>query len=215
MKPIYRYDIEQNTDEWFALKVRKIGASNAPDLLMKKNTAGYTSLLDRLIEETITGERTESNKFKGNQYTERGHEFEPIARQDYELRTLTAVKIIGVVELDDWVMCSPDGLIGEDKLHQIKCPIFNTQRKYLSILSDNKGMTDNELLKKINGNYYKQCQYELYVTDRECNVWTSFHPNLSPIDLHVLRDEVLISEIKTRIEEIKNEALKEINKLIN
>lgn len=215
MDRIYRYDIEQNTDEWLSLKVRKIGASNAPDLLMKKTTSGYSSLVDRLVEETITGEKTESNTFKGNQHTERGHELEPIARQDYELRTLTAVDIIGVIELDDWVMCSPDGLIAHDKLHQIKCPIFNTQRKYLSIISEHKGLSDNDLLKKISGSYYKQCQYELYVSDRKINIWTSFHPSLSPIDLNITRDEVLISEIKLRLKEIKLEVLEQVNKLIN
>lgn len=213
MKPKYRYDIEQNTDEWHLSRVRRIGASSSVDLLMDKKTKGYQSLVDRLIEETITGEPTESKKFIGNSYTERGHEFEPIARQDYELRTFTIVKPIGIVELDEWSMCSPDGLIGSDKLHQIKCPIFNTQRKYLSLIEKHKDLSDNDKLKKIDGGYYKQCQYELYVSDRDINIWTSFHPYLPPIDLSIIRDEVLISEIKKRLSEIKTEVLNEVNKL--
>lgn len=213
MEPIYRYDIEQNTDEWYLSKVRKIGASSATDLLMDKKTKGYQSLVDRLVEETITGEATESKTFIGNKYTERGHEFEPIARQDFELRNLKIVDIIGIIELDEWCMCSPDGLIGKDTLHQIKCPIFNTQKKYLSTIEKNKGLSDNELLKKIDGGYYKQCQYELFISNRKYNIWTSYHPHLKPIDLKLERDEELINVIKTRLNEIKSEVLKEVEQL--
>lgn len=213
MKPKYRYDIEQNSDEWFVERVRRLGASSAPDLLMDKKTKGYQALLDRMIEETITGEPTESKKFIGNKFTERGHEFEPIAREDYELRNLQVVDIIGMVILDDWVMCSPDGLIDDDKLHQIKCPIFNTQRKYLNVVNSNQELTDNELLKKIDGGYYKQCQFELFVSQRKINIWTSFHPHLKPIDLNIERDEELISKIQIRIKELKEEVLTEVELL--
>lgn len=213
MKPNYRYDIEQNSDEWFIERVRRVGASSSPDLLMDKKTVGYKALLDRLIEETITKEPTESKKWTGNKFTERGHEFEPIAREDYELRNLQAVDIIGMVILDGWVMCSPDGLIDEDKLHQIKCPIFNTQRKYLKIVRANPTLTHNELLKKIDGGYYKQCQFELYVSDRKVNIWTSYHPHLKPIDLNIERDEDLISQIELRLKELKEEVLIEVELL--
>ena len=73
--------------------------------------------------------RSDRSVFGGNKYTDRGHEFEPIARDDFEFRTLNPVKLVGVVIRDEWALCSPDGLIGEDKLHQIKCPIFSTQEE--------------------------------------------------------------------------------------
>ena len=113
-KPIYRYDIEQNSDEWFDIKIGKFSASSAPELLMDKSTKGYKGLIAKIVEERITGQRCESNQFKGNWATERGHEFEPIAREDYELRTLQVVKTVGVVELNEWTLCSPDGLIQFD-----------------------------------------------------------------------------------------------------
>ena len=108
-----RFDIEQNTDEWHDIKVGKFSASTCPELLMDKKTKGYTNLINRIIEEKITGVATESKTFTGNSFTNRGHEFEPIARNDYEIRNLQVVDIIGVIELDDWVLCSPDGLIGK------------------------------------------------------------------------------------------------------
>lgn len=213
MKPKYRYDIEQNSEEWHLERVGRIGASSAPDLLMAKTTKGYQALKDRLVEEKITGQPTESKTWSGNRFTERGHEFEPIARKDYEFRNLTNVDIIGIVELDDWVMCSPDGLIGDDKLHQIKCPIFNTQKKYLKIIKANEGLSDNELLKKIDVGYYKQGQYELYVSDRKQNVFTFYHPNLKAIDLTINRDDVVIENIKNAFVEIRKDVLEEVEYL--
>lgn len=205
MKPVYRYDIEQNSDEWFAEKIGRLGASSAPDLLMDKKNKGYINLVNKIIEEKVTGEPCESKAWSGNQFTQRGHEFEPIARNDFELRTLKVVDIIGIVELDDWTMCSPDGLIGEDGLHQIKCPIFNTQREYHNTIDVNVGLSDNDLLKKIDIGYYKQCQFELFVTGRKYNIWTSYHPHLDPIDLKIDRDPDMIKIIKERLSEFKNE----------
>ena len=206
-KPIYRYDIEQNTDEWFAIKVAKFSASIANDLLMTKSNKGYINLINRIVEERITGQRCENNQFKGNWATNRGHEQEPIAREDYELRTLQVVNIVGVVELNEWVLCSPDGLINDNALHQIKCPIFSTQKEYLTKLQSGKNPIDS--------GYYKQLQFELFVTQRDYNVFTSYHPNLKAIDIEVKRDNVLIQEIEDRIGEAKIEILQEIERIKN
>lgn len=210
VEPVYRYDIEQNTDDWFSIRVGMFTASPAADLLMDKKTKGYTNLIAKLVEERITGQRTESKTFAGNQFTERGHELEPIARDDYELRTLTAVKQVGVVILNDWVLCSPDGLIGDNIVHQIKCPIFNTQKEYLKLVNSLKNLSDNDIMIKLDSSYYKQLQFELYTTQRDCNIFTSYHPSLSPIDLHVERDEKMIDLIDSRINEAKAEILTEI-----
>lgn len=192
-----RFDIEQNTDEWIQIKVGKFSASICDDLLMDKKTVGYTGLIQKIIEERITGNPSESKKFQGNSFTERGHEFEPLARNDYEIRTFSEVKQIGVIELDEWVLCSPDGLIDDNGLYQAKCPIFNTQLEYLKT-------------QKVPTNYFKQMQFELYVSGREYNVFNSYHPFLPPVDIIVYRDEAMIKEIEKRLSEAKEEVLKEI-----
>jgi hypothetical protein len=208
--PQYRFDIVQNSEEWEQIRYGKFTASIAADLLMDKKNKGYTNLIDKIVEERITGEQNESSKFGGNGYTERGHELEIIAREDYEFRSFNDVQIVGVVEYDDWCLCSPDGLIDSDGIHQIKCPIFKTHREYLKIIHANKGLEPKELFKKIDSGYYKQLQFELFVTDRKYNVFTSFHPKLPAIDIVVYRDEEMIEEIKQRLSEAKEEVLKEI-----
>jgi len=194
---IERFDIIQNTDEWVEIKIGKFSASTCDALLMDKKTVGYTELIKKIIEERITKNPCESKKFSGNKFTDRGHEFEPIARTDYEFRNLKEVKQIGVIELDEWVLCSPDGLIDDNGLYQAKCPIFNTQLEYLKT-------------KKVPTNYFKQMNFELYVSGREYNVFNSYHPSLPPVDIIVYRDEIMIKEIEKRLSEAKEEVLKEI-----
>lgn len=195
--PYYNFDIKQNTDEWLAIKVGKFSASTAADLLMDKKTAGYTNLIEKIVEERITKQPSDSKSWSGNSYTDRGHELEPVAREDYEFRSFNDVVQVGVVELDDWCLCSPDGLINETGLIQIKCPIFKTQKEYLKT-------------KKVPGNYYKQMQFELMVTGREYNIFYSYHPFLPAVEIKVERDEVIIAEIERRLSEAKKEVEMEI-----
>lgn len=196
----YRFDIIQNSEQWEQIKIGKFSASAANDLLMDKKNKGYQNLINRIVEERMTGKKSESVSFTGNVYTERGHELEPVAREDYEFRSFNDVQIIGVIELDDWVLCSPDGLINDDGLYQAKCPIFNTHKEYLKT-------------KKIPSNYYKQMQFELYVSGRKYNVFNSYHPSLPPLDIIVYRDEEMIELIKQRISEAKCEVNEEIKLL--
>jgi predicted phage-related endonuclease len=195
--PLYNFDIKQNSEEWLAVKIGKFSASAAADLLMDKKTVGYRKLIDKIVEERMTGNPTESKTFSGNGFTERGHELEPVAREDYEFRSFNDVIQVGVVELDDWTLCSPDGLIGENGLLQIKCPIFNTQKEYLKT-------------QKVPGEYYKQMIFELFVTGREYNIFYSYHPYLPAVEIRVERDEQMIYEIENRLKEAKSEVLYEI-----
>jgi len=194
------FTILQNSDEWFAIKLGKFSASTSADLLMAKNTKGYLNLINKIIEERMTGLPTESKTFGGNKFTEMGHEREPLAAEDYELRNFAELELIGVIELDDWVLCSPDRLIGDNGLYQAKCPIFNTQREYLKT-------------QKIPINYYKQMQFELFVSGRDYNIFNSYHPYLPAVDIRVERDEVMIAEIARRLDEAKEEVTNEIKYL--
>lgn len=210
MYPIYRYDIEQNSEEWEHIKIGMFSASSADKLLSSKDTKGYQQLISKIAEERITCQKCESSSFSGNTFTNRGHEFEQIARQDYEFRTLQAVKLVGVIIKDDWTLCSPDGLIDDNKLHQIKCPIFSTQEEYLE-----KVKKHTDIRKIIPGNYYKQLQFELNVSGREFNIFTSFHPNLKAIDIEVPIDEIMQIEINKRLDEAIVEVLERIEKIRN
>ena len=182
---IYFYDIIQGTDEWFDIKRGKFGASSAAELLMTPGTAGYQKLINKIVFERITGKTAESYS---NGWMERGLELEPEAIQHYELSTFNKVKRVGYASCNEWVGCSPDGLIGEDGLIQIKCPAWNTQLEYY--FSD-----------KVPSNYYKQCQFEMFVTVKGWNIFYSYYPGLKPFICKIERDEEMIKQIVVKLDE--------------
>jgi predicted phage-related endonuclease len=197
---IVHNEIEQNTDAWTQIKLGKFSASNCADLLMATKCEGYKKLIKRIVEERITGLPSES-KWMGNKYTERGHDLEPIAIQNYEFSTFTKAHRVGFIEHDSlWYGCSPDALLGENGLLQVKNPIFATQLDYLE---DQEIPTD----------YYKQMQFELMVCEREYDIFHSFHPALPALTLRVNRDEKMIAEIQEKLKIAVEEVNQRINKL--
>lgn len=192
------HNVQQNTPEWLELRRKKITASKCPALLMKDDAKGYTDLVEDVVEECITDKAVEG-KWEGNANTDRGHDLEAFAIKEYELLSFEDVIPVGFVELNSWVGCSPDGFIGVDKLIQVKCPIFKTQRKYLKTFEGSKDLSQNEIMYKLDSNYYKQLQFELYVTGRRQNILYSYHPNLDDIMLTVERDDKMIQQIQDRL----------------
>jgi len=206
-KAKWLFDIEQNTDEWHDLKLHKFSASQANNLMMDKKNKGYQNLIAKISEEYITKTECESDSFKGNWATERGHELEPIARNDYELRTFNAVNLVGIVIKDEFTCCSPDGYLDRKTLHQIKCPIFSTHKDYL--IKSNNG--DNWIKK----DYFLQSQFELLVTDADIVIFTSYHPMLPAIDAIIERNDNVIANIAERLQEAIEEVKNEVDLILN
>jgi putative phage-type endonuclease len=178
------YNVEQNTPEWFDLKRGKFSASIFESLFMKETTKGYQDAIYKIVYERMTNDTPESYT---NEWMQRGHEFEPEARSTYELETFNKVHNGGFFELSDWIGASPDGLIGEDGLIEIKCPKYNTMIGYL---------LDHEAPIK---QYRYQLQGQLYVTGREWVDFVAYHPNLNPLIIRVERDEGLIMAINDKV----------------
>ena len=118
------FDILQNTPEWMALRCGKVTASNAACFMANEDKAFGDPAKRYALQialERINGYRSESG-FIGNAHTERGHEQEPIARMLYEEMNFVDVSNGGFFD------CglhgdSPDGLVGEDGVIEIKSVI--------------------------------------------------------------------------------------------
>lgn len=193
------YDnIEQGSLEWIALRCGKFTASTFSDLFMGKTTKGYNEAINKIVFERLTGEVPESYK---NEYMERGTELEPIARQTYELETFNKVKQVGFIELDEWVGCSPDGLVGIDGHLEIKVPKWNTLINY--ILDD--------IIPK---DYMIQMQGQLYISGRQWCDFYVWHPKFKSMLRRVPRDEKMIVDIQNKIKEAIEEAKIRIGKMI-
>lgn len=113
------HDIQQNTDEWFELRTGKLTTSNLGKIManIDKPTWGEPAkrYAHRIAKEQITGEREEEESFT-NKYMEAGHEWEPVAVQEYEFDTFNDVSNGGFCESLDIPHFggSPDGLVSFD-----------------------------------------------------------------------------------------------------
>ena len=177
------HKIDQNTDEWMELRRGKFTASAFRDLFMKETTATYRNSIYKVVYERLTGEQPESFS---NDYMQRGHELEPLARREYELQTFETVKDGGFFELNEWIGASPDGLIGDDGLLEIKCPAYSTMIQYL-------------IDQKLPTQYIKQVHGQLYVTGRKYCSFACYHPKLKMMIIRVERDEEIINDIKNKL----------------
>jgi len=190
------HNVEQNSPEWDALRIGKFTASSFADLFMGEKTKGYRDLIYRVAYERFTGEKADTGF--SNKWTDRGHELEAEAKEWYELETYNKVHNVGFVEYNDWIGCSPDGLIGEDGVFEGKAPKFNTQISYLL----------NQQLPDI---YHYQVHGQLLITNRAWCDFVSYHPKFKNLIVRVNRDK----EIDKQILEKLFKAIKDVEQIIN
>lgn len=117
------HDVEQNGPDWDALRLGKITASSYPKFMANYGAAFGDPAKRYALQvalERVTGNKAE-HSFKTDDM-ERGHEQEPIARMLYEEQTFCDVGNGGFFDWGDWGD-SPDGLIDDDGVLEIKCVI--------------------------------------------------------------------------------------------
>jgi putative phage-type endonuclease len=183
--------IKQGTEEWKQLRLGKFGSTDAQ--AVGANGRGLETACFYKASELLIGKGKE---FYTNEDMERGKILEDDARTLYELETGNTVKQVGYVELDEYVGCSPDGLVGDDGLIEIKCP-------------NNKVFVEYLFTGKIDTKYSWQMQFQMMVTNRGWNDYVLYNEDLNEIKItRVERDEKAIEKIKVGLkagkEKIKN-----------
>lgn len=180
---------DQGTPEWLAERAGKVTASALSNVMMAKTTAGYQNYMAQLICERLTGEPVETFKSSAMEY---GTETEPQARAFYELETGLEVVECGFVQHTpiEGSGASPDGLVGDLGLVEIKCPQPAKHIKNLMGGNIDKG-------------YALQMQWQMECTGREWCDFVSFNPSF-PDHLklsvrRVDRDAEVIEEIKAAV----------------
>jgi putative phage-type endonuclease len=197
------HDIQQNTEEWEALRLGKFTASTFADLFATKSTAKYRNAIRKVVFERLTGESPESFK---SDWMDRGHELEPFAREAYENYSFDTIQNGGFFEMNEWTGASPDGLIGEDGQIEIKCPAYSTFIDYL-------------INQKLPSEYLYQVQGQLFVTGRKWCDFVAYHPKLPLVVVRVLPDPEVIASIEVallnaiRESEVMIECINQLNKV--
>lgn len=191
-------DCIQGSDEWFEARLGFVTASNFHKVLNKKTGRGL--YMRKLAAERLTGLREESYK---NEIMDKGSETEQEARKYYETVNDCEVKQVGFVIMDEWIGGSPDGLIGEEGLLEIKCPLSST---HIEII----------LSGRMPPLHIPQVQGLLWITGRKWCDFVSYDPKVLSKPMFCVRVErdkdyfmklagevgVFVGELKTMIAKI-------------
>jgi|SRR5680860_75195 len=125
--------MEQRSEEWYAARLGKVTASRVSDVMAKIKTgeaAARKNYRMELLCERLTS-RQADNFVSGPM--QRGIDLEPMARGMYE--GINGVLVIETGFVDhpdiDWFGASPDGLVVDDGLMEIKCPNTATHIEFI------------------------------------------------------------------------------------
>lgn len=180
-------NIEQGTKEWFAARCGVPSASNFSNII---TTAGAASKSAEKYMLQLAGEKVSGIKMEGYKSAamEEGNKREQESRDAYEIMTGMKVEQVGFCYLDERRDrgCSPDGLVGEDGLLELKNPEVQTHVKYL-------------LNQSLPVEYFTQVQGQLYITGRKWCDFMSYFPNMRPLLIRVERNEPFINRLDAAI----------------
>jgi len=179
------YNDEQRSTEWHNSRAGRATASKFNTIIV--GGVGAETYKAELVGERIGGYVTET--FQSAAMRD-GTEREEIARLKYELRTGNRVKESGFFAHNEIMAgASPDGLVNDDGLIEIKSPIEKT---HLATLHT----------QKIPNQYYWQMMGQMWMTGRSWCDYVSYHPKFGDASLfikRVPRDEDEIAKLEKAV----------------
>jgi putative phage-type endonuclease len=196
--------MEQRSEEWFQARLGKVTASRVADVLAKIKSGESASRRNykiQLVSERLTGEKQETYI---NQAMQDGIDREQFARDRY-VQQFGEVEEVGFVKHPTLEAgASPDGMVGDDGIIEIKCPMGSTH-------------TETLMTQDIPSKYIPQVQFQLLVTGRKWCDFVSYNP-MFPKHLQVFvkrieADPVYQKELEVEVKQFLKEVDDVINKL--
>ena len=204
--------MDQRTDEWYTARLGKVTASRIADVVAKTKS-GWSASRDRYMSQIIV-ERLTQRPPDGftSAAMQWGIETEPQAIAAYEALTLSVVEPAGffVHPSINLAGASPDGLVGDLGLIEVKCPETHTHLD--TLIAANNPRRD-----PIQNKYRLQMQWQMACTGRQWCDFVSFDPRLEPeLQLwcqRVERDETLIAELEGAVMDFLEEVEQRVGAL--
>ena len=196
----------QRTYDWFADRLGKVTASRIGDLMAKTKSGYSTSRENYKVEkilEILTGQQGDTFTNAAMQW---GTDQEPNAKAAYEFEQGVTIEDVGFISHPtiEKAGASPDGLIGDDGLIEVKCPNSATHLKTL-------------LNGSIERKYILQMQWQMACTGRQWCDFVSYDPRFDIerqlFITRVVRDDVLIAEIESEVEAFLEEVQGDLDRL--
>jgi len=184
--------MEQRTPEWYAARLGKVTASRVADITSKTKSGYSTSRANYMAEllcERLTGTKADGYVNAAMQW---GIDIEPSAREAYQSLLGVLVEETGFVNHPDITMAgaSPDGLIGDVGMVEIKCPTTSVH-------------IDTLMSGVVPSKHMAQIQWQMACTGRNWCDFVSYDPrmpeNMWMFVQRVDRDEAYIEEITKEV----------------
>ena len=192
--------IEQGTPEWHLLRRGKVTASKVADVLAKGrgNAESLTraKYMSQLVTERLTSHVIESFT---NEAMQRGTETEPVARAAYSAASSNHVEQVAFIDHPTIAMAgaSPDGLVWDDGLVEIKCPNSLTHMEYI-------------MAGKPPAKYIPQMAWQMACTGRKWVDFVSYDDRFDDVSKHLFivryeRDDEYIKFIEEEVQKFLTE----------
>jgi putative phage-type endonuclease len=186
------HDMDQRSAEWMRIRLGKATASRVSDIIARTKSgysASRANYAAQLVCERLTGVQAETYTNAAMQW---GCDNEDAAREAYEFAQAVTAEQVGFVDhpMVSMAGASPDGLVGDDGLIEIKCP--NTATHIETLLTGS-----------IADKYIVQMQWQLGCTNRKWCDFVSYDPRLSEekrlFVKRVHRDDARIAELEAEV----------------
>ena len=173
--PVY-VDCEQGSNEWVSARLGIPTATGFKRIVTPKGalSASREKYMAELVAEWC---RKEPFHDFQSEEMQRGKDLEPEAFKVYGMMRDVDPETVGFIYKDEskLVGCSPDGLVGDDGLLELKCPMLSTHLLYLA---------QGELPKE----YFAQCQGQIWITGRAWVDMMSYFPGYPHFMIRTLPD---------------------------
>lgn len=179
-------DCGQNSPEWYAARLGIPTASRFKDVIAKGQGLTRRKYLYTLAGERLTGEMAESFTTEA---MERGHAMEAEARERYAFQRDAEPQLVGFMRRkvgEHWIGASPDALLGEHGLLEIK-----TKAPHLQLECLDGGRLPPE--------HVAQVQGQLWVSGRQWCDFVSYWPKLPLFVVRVERDDAYIATLSVEV----------------
>lgn len=182
------FDCEQGTDEWYRCRLGIPTASEFRSIIAKGEGKMRRTYMMKLLGERFTGEPADNYT---NGHMERGHAMEDEARRLYAFMQDVEPVRVGFIR-NGFVGCSPDSLIGDDGMLEIKTKLPHLQIEAL-------------IAGKLPSEHQAQVQGQMWVAERQWVDFVSYWPRLPLFVKRVERDEAYIATLAAEVEQFLSE----------
>lgn len=184
--PIQIINCTQGEPEWFSARAG-IPTASEFDTVMAHGKGGAPSKTRRTYMLKLLGERITGQVIEGysNAHMERGKAMEAEARAAYALMADVEPELVGFIRNGN-VGCSPDSLIGDNGINEIKSKLPHLQLELLFT-----GEMPSE--------HVAQVQGQLWVAEREWCDFVSYWPGIRIFVKRVYRDEKYIANLSIEV----------------